>query len=63
VIALLPLVHIEFALSEVDYFIGILNDEAQAMIAWDDYLLGHAQWFLSDAGRAFLGALEQGAQA
>nr|WP_314467222.1 phosphotransferase [uncultured Novosphingobium sp.] len=60
---LLPLVHIEFALSEADYFAGILNDCAQADMAWQDYLLGHAEWFLSAAGQAFLRAIEQGAAA
>ncbi|MFC0685014.1 phosphotransferase enzyme family protein [Novosphingobium clariflavum] len=57
---LLPLVHIEFALSEVDYFAGILGDPAQAELAWQGYLIDHADWFLSAAGQAFLGALERG---
>lgn len=51
---LLPLVHVEFALSEVDYFAGILKDEAQAGLAWDTYLIGHAAWFASAPGHAFL---------
>ena len=57
VIALLPLVHIEFALSEIDYFAGNLSDPAQAQQAWDDYLIGHANWFRSAAGRTFLKAI------
>lgn len=51
---LLPLVHVEFALSEIDYFAGIVGDPDQARIAWQDYLIGHAQWFLSRAGQDFL---------
>lgn len=57
---LLPLVHVEFALSEVDYFAGILADRDQATIAWRDYLIGHADWFLSAPGRDFLRDLEGG---
>ncbi|WP_404477846.1 phosphotransferase [Novosphingobium sp. BL-52-GroH] len=62
-VRLLPLVHVEFALSEVDYFAGILGDRDQAALAWDGYLLGHAEWFLSIPGRDFLQQVEQGAMA
>nr|WP_037519804.1 phosphotransferase [Sphingomonas sp. LH128] len=58
---LLPLVHVEFALSEVDYFAGILADRGQADLAWQDYLIGHAEWFLSPPGRDFLSRLEDAA--
>ncbi|MBA2932684.1 phosphotransferase [Sphingomonas sp. CGMCC 1.13654] len=51
---LLPLAHIEFAMSEADYFAGITGDRRDAAVAWDDYLIGHAEWFLSSPGRAFL---------
>lgn len=51
---LLPLVHVEFALSEIDYFAGVVGDSDQAAIAWHDYLIGHADWFLSTSGQAFL---------
>jgi Ser/Thr protein kinase RdoA (MazF antagonist) len=54
---LLPLVHVEFAMSEIDYFAGILADPEQAAQAWDDYVIGHAQWFHSRAGRDFLRSL------
>ncbi len=59
---LLPLVHIEFALSEVHYFAGILADPEQASLAWQDYLIDHADWFLSRPGREFLQHFEHGAQ-
>lgn len=52
--ALLPLVHAEFALSETDYFIRILNSPAKAEVAYKTYLLGHASWFLTDAGKRLL---------
>ncbi|MEX3845433.1 phosphotransferase enzyme family protein [Paraburkholderia sp. BR10882] len=45
--ALLPIVHTEFALSEVAYFDGILAAPELANIAYDGYLLGHARWFAS----------------
>jgi Ser/Thr protein kinase RdoA (MazF antagonist) len=53
VVRLLPLVHVEFALSEIDYFAGVVAKPDQAALAWDGYLLGHAEWFLSPAGRDF----------
>jgi len=62
-VRLLPLVHIEFALSEADYFAGIVGDPDQATMAWQDYLIGHGDWFLSPAGQDFLRRFEQGATA
>ena len=55
--ALLPLVHVDFALSEVDYFLGVLDAPAQADLAWDGFLLGHAAWFETAPGRALLDAI------
>ncbi|WP_240456415.1 phosphotransferase enzyme family protein [Sphingomonas yabuuchiae] len=60
IVRLLPLVHIEFALSEIDYFAGAVGDPDAALIAWDGYLLGHADWFQSVAGREFLACLRAG---
>lgn len=54
VLALLPLVHVEFALSEVEYFAGILADRNSATLAWDGYLIAHAEWFLAPPGQDFL---------
>jgi Ser/Thr protein kinase RdoA (MazF antagonist) len=39
------LCHAEFALSEADYFLGILHSETNARMAYDGWLLGHAHWF------------------
>lgn len=58
---LLPLVHVEFALSEVDYFAGIAACPGDADIAWHDYLIGHADWFLSAPGRDFQAQLRHAA--
>ena len=60
-VRLLPLVHVEFALSEMDYFAGVVGDPDQAAMAWQDYLVGHADWFLSAAGDAFLRQLAKAA--
>ncbi len=60
VVQLLPLVHIEFALSEIAYFAGIVGDSDAASLAWDGYLLGHADWFFSAAGQKFLARLRGG---
>lgn len=57
-IALLPLVHLEFALSETDYFNGPLASPENAAVAYDTYLLGHAEWFLRDDGRRLLSFLQ-----
>lgn len=60
IVRLLPLVHLEFALSEVAYFSGVVGDRAAATLAWDDYLLGHAEWFLSVPGQDFLARIGDG---
>ncbi|WP_240160913.1 phosphotransferase [Burkholderia sp. Ax-1719] len=53
-IALLPIVHTEFALLEVEYFDDILGDETGVIAAYDGYLLGHARWFAQDDGQRLL---------
>jgi Ser/Thr protein kinase RdoA (MazF antagonist) len=54
---LLPLVHVEFALSELAYFHGVLGDAAKADLAYHDFLLGHATWFSTSDGQDFLHAI------
>jgi Ser/Thr protein kinase RdoA (MazF antagonist) len=51
------LCHAEFALSEADYYLGVLHSEENARLAYDDYLFGHARWFRGP-GQALLHALE-----
>ncbi|AOK31650.1 MULTISPECIES: phosphotransferase enzyme family protein [Burkholderia] len=54
-VALLPIVHVEFALSEVAYYDGILNSpQTAAEAAYDGYLLGHARWFGARDGMRLL---------
>lgn len=48
--ALLPVVHIEYALSEVEYFADVLGNEPNADIAYYAYLIGHTKWFSSAEG-------------
>jgi Ser/Thr protein kinase RdoA (MazF antagonist) len=57
-VAVLPLVHAEFALSEADYFLRVLHSEKKAALAWDGYFLGHAAWFQSENGLRLLEHLE-----
>ena len=56
--ALLPVVHVEFALNEADYFLGVLGARQRADVAYDTYLLGHADWFAGPQGQALLAHLE-----
>lgn len=53
------LCHAEFALSEADYFLGVLHSEEKARMAHDGWLVGHARWFRSAAGNALLNALRR----
>src|SRR5580658_2065504 len=57
------LCHAEFALSEADYFAGILHSEEKARMAYDGWLVGHARWFRTDAGRRLLDAIDRFAHA
>lgn len=61
IVRLMPLVHVEFALSEADYFAGLPGGAAQADMAWQGYLIDHADWFLSPEGDCFLRDLRGGA--
>ena len=54
---LLPLVHVDFALSEVEYFHAITQSPASADIAYEVFLRGHADWFATRAGQTLLQAI------
>ncbi len=56
---LLPLVHIEFALSEVLYFNSVVQSPENIELAYDGYFLGHLKWFKSAAGQHLLNHLKQ----
>ena len=53
------LCHAEFALTEADYFLGVLQSPEKARMAHDGYLVGHARWFRSEAGGRMLDSLRQ----
>lgn len=52
--ALLPVVHVEFALNEADYFLTALGSKDRADLAYETYLLGHAEWFSGAHGQRLL---------
>jgi Ser/Thr protein kinase RdoA (MazF antagonist) len=51
--------HVEFALSEADYFLGVLFSREKAAMAYDGWLVGHARWFRSASGEGLLDVLRQ----
>lgn len=59
IVRVLPVVHLEFALSEIEYFAGVVGEAASARMAWDDYLIAHADWFFSPHGREFLRRIDE----
>ncbi len=52
----LPVAHVEYALSELDYFTSVAVSAAAADLAYE-YLIGHAWWFGQPPGAALLGFL------
>ncbi|NYF34854.1 phosphotransferase [Stenotrophomonas sp. JAI102] len=58
---LLPVVQLDFALSEVEYFEGVTHSPANADVAYHTFLLGHADWFSTAAGQGLLKALHAAA--
>lgn len=59
---MMALCHAEFALSEADYYLGVLHAEEHAPMAYEGYLAGHARWFRGD-GERLLNALRTWAAA
>ncbi|MEV0911777.1 hypothetical protein [Streptomyces hokutonensis] len=51
--ALLPLVHAEFALSELGYFHGVTRSAENSRLAYE-YYVGPAEWFAGEGGRRLL---------
>lgn len=58
---LLPIVHVDFALSEVDYFVAVTHSHANAEVAWNAFLRGHAAWFRTPCGQALLDLIRNSA--
>jgi Ser/Thr protein kinase RdoA (MazF antagonist) len=48
----LPVVHVEYALAEIEYFADVVEAPDLADLAYDGYLIGHTRWFDSAEGRA-----------
>lgn len=61
--ALLPLVHVDFALAEIDYFQGIVGSQSNADIAYHHFLIGHGHWFGDSEGIRLLDHLHRIARA
>jgi len=57
---LLPVVHLEYALSEVEYFASVVHSPSNADLAYDTYLVGHTRWFAGPDGSALLSHLIEG---
>lgn len=57
--ALLPLVHIDFAVSEIAYFQGVVGSTSSADVAYHAYLIGHLHWFNGVEGQRLLSHLLQ----
>ena len=55
----LPVVHVEYALAEIEYFHDVVHSPGRADLAYDGYLLGHARWFGGPAGRGMLDHLRR----
>ncbi|KAF0845972.1 phosphotransferase enzyme family protein [Nocardia caishijiensis] len=47
---LLPLAHLGYELSEIDYFLTIPQEPRNAEIAYHDWLLGHLRWYETPEG-------------
>ena len=55
--AMLPVVHLGFAVSEIGYFHALRGEPDSVALAYETFLLGHAAWFAGEDGRALLAAL------
>lgn len=53
------LCHAEFALTEADYFLGVLHSKENGHVCTKSYLVGHARWFRGAGGRKLLEAIRQ----
>jgi Ser/Thr protein kinase RdoA (MazF antagonist) len=58
-VAALPLVHVGYALAEIDYFQGSTHSVENADLAYEAFLIGHCGWFESDQGRSLLRHLDR----
>ena len=61
-VAVLPVVHLEYALSEVEYFAEVVRSTTNADLAYDGYFIGHSKWFEEAAGLSLLEHLRRRAR-
>ena len=59
----LPVVHVEYALSEIEYFADVVASPGLADLAYDTYLIGHTRWFAGPDGAAVRDHLRRRARA
>lgn len=50
---LLKIVHLDFAFSELEYFVGITHNLNHADAAYYDWIIGHVDWFFGEQGQQF----------
>ena len=55
----LPVVHVAFALSEVEYFAEVVHSAQNTDLAYDGYLIGHVRWFTQEPGERLLAHLRR----
>jgi len=53
----LRVIHVAFALSEVEYFAEVVRSPGNTDLAYDGYLIGHARWFSEGPGEELLAHL------
>jgi Ser/Thr protein kinase RdoA (MazF antagonist) len=51
---MMALGHVEFALTEADYFLRALHSKENARVCSEGYLAGHARWFRGPCGQRLL---------
>jgi Ser/Thr protein kinase RdoA (MazF antagonist) len=56
---LLPVAHLEYALSEVEYFASVVCSPGNADLAYHTYLIGHTRWFGTPEGSELLSHLRR----
>jgi Ser/Thr protein kinase RdoA (MazF antagonist) len=56
------LCHAEFALSEADYYLGVLHSQSNVRVCTEGYMVGHACWFRGPGGDKLLHALRSWAE-
>jgi len=61
-VAVLPVVHLEYALSEVEYFAEVVRSPVNADLAYDGYFIGHSRWYEEAAGLVLLEHLRRRAR-